>query len=65
MFEQVDQVLLFDAEVLKIKLTDAMEPGAVVELDPYEAEAAGAFSEDALGEAEALDSQCDLLELLR
>ncbi|NOT13380.1 MAG: conjugal transfer protein TraD [Methylococcaceae bacterium] len=47
-------------EVLTEKLTDAMTPGFEVEFDPDEAERAGAFQEDALSEAEALDSCIDL-----
>jgi hypothetical protein len=42
------------------KLADAMVPGAIVEFDPEEAERAGAFIEDALSEADALESSIDL-----
>ena len=49
-------------DVLQQKLIDAMTPGAVVEFDPDEAEQAGAFVEDALTEAEALESTADLLD---
>lgn len=41
------------------KLADALVPGFQVEFDPDEAEAAGAFEEDALSEADALDSAAD------
>lgn len=44
---------------LKDKLTDAMTPGFEVEFDPEEAERVGAFKEDALSEADALDSCID------
>lgn len=46
-------------EALNDKLTDAMTPGFAVEFDPEEAERAGAFKEDALSEADALDSCID------
>lgn len=57
------QLPLFDREVLLSKLVDAEAPGAAVELDPGEAEAAGAFVEQALSEADALESSSDALEL--
>jgi hypothetical protein len=47
-------------DVLADKLNDAMTPGFEVEFDPEEAERAGAFQEDALTEADALDSCIDL-----
>ena len=47
-------------DVLAEKLTDAMVPGAMVEFDPDEAERMGAFQEDALDEADALESSIDL-----
>jgi hypothetical protein len=47
-------------DVLAEKLTDAMIPGAMVEFDPDEAERMGAFQEDALDEADALESSIDL-----
>jgi hypothetical protein len=47
-------------DVLAEKLADAMVPGAIVEFDPEEAERAGAFIEDALSEADALESSIDL-----
>lgn len=50
-----------DDEKLKKKLHDAMVPGCVVTLEPEEAERAGAFVEDALGEDEAIDSAMDIL----
>lgn len=59
-----DQMLLFDPDVLKSKLTDAMTPGLVVEFDPDEAEAAGAFADEALDEADAVESQCDVWEVV-
>lgn len=57
------QMVLFDAEVLRSKLVDAMTPGVIVEFDPAEAEAAGAFVEDALGEADAFESCSDAYSL--
>lgn len=47
-------------DALADKLADAMIPGFVAEFDPDEAERAGAFTEDALSEADALDSCIDL-----
>jgi hypothetical protein len=44
---------------LNDKLNDAMIPGFEAEFDPEEAERAGAFHEDALSEADALDSCID------
>jgi hypothetical protein len=44
---------------LNEKLSDAMTPGFAAEFDPEEAERAGAFHEDALSEADALDSCID------
>jgi hypothetical protein len=41
------------------KLADAMTPGFQAEFDPAEAEAAGAYQEDALSEADALASTHD------
>lgn len=64
---QQDEGLLSDeanaASVLQEKLIDAMIPGFQVEFDPDEAEKAGAFKEDALNEADALDSGVDLADL--
>lgn len=50
------------AEALWEKLADADTPGYQVELDPEEAELAGAFVEDALSERDAVESSVDLLE---
>lgn len=47
-------------DVLREKLTDALTPGYQAEFDPDEAERAGAFVEDALSEADALESSIDL-----
>ena len=58
------QPSLLDPEVLEAKLRDANVPGFIAELDPAEAEQAGAFEEDALSEQEALESASELLELL-
>lgn len=57
------QLPLFDREVLRAKLADAATPGLAAEFDPGEAEAAGAFVEQALSEADALESSSDVLEL--
>jgi len=46
--------------VLEEKLVDAETPGFQVEVDPDEAEKLGAFVEDALSEADALDSTGDM-----
>ncbi len=49
-------------EALADKLADAMTPGFEAEFDPDEAERAGAFTEDALSEVDALDSIIDLAD---
>ena len=46
------------------KLRDALTPGFAAELDPAEAERAGAFEEDALSEADAMGSSDDLTDAL-
>lgn len=46
-------------DVVAVKLLDAMVPGSVVDFDPDEAERIGAFNEDALNEADALESTID------
>lgn len=50
------------AEALQEKLADAQTPGFEVEFDPEEAEMAGAFTEDALSEEDALESSVDLAD---
>jgi hypothetical protein len=53
-----------EADVLVEKLSDAeTTPSFEVELDPDEAEKAGAFEEDAISEADALESSADLIDL--
>lgn len=44
------------------KLTDILTPRYVVEFDPAEAELAGAFTEDALSEDQAVESSWDHYE---
>jgi len=57
---EVDSALAVDTvDVVAVKLLDAMVPGAVVDFDPDEAERLGAFNEDALDEADALESRID------
>jgi hypothetical protein len=52
------------ADVLVEKLSDAeTTPSFEVEFDPDEAEKAGAFEEDAVSEADALESSADLIDL--
>ena len=46
-------------ESARAKLEDAMTPGFQAEFDPAEAEAAGAFQESALSEADAIGSTHD------
>jgi hypothetical protein len=56
------------ASALREKLADALTPGYQAELDPGEAERAGAFRESALNEEDAAESTDDLpaaLEELR
>ncbi|HCG9146956.1 TPA: conjugal transfer protein TraD [Vibrio parahaemolyticus] len=50
------------AEALREKLDDAMTPGYQTEFDPDEAEAVGAFVEDALSEEDAAESDADLVD---
>lgn len=49
------------ADALSEKLADALTPGYQAEFDPDEAVRAGAFTEDALSEVEAIESDVDLL----
>lgn len=49
-----------DNELISDKLRDAMTPGYQAEFSPSEADMAGAFKEDALGEDDALDSCIEL-----
>lgn len=50
-------------DVVAQKLADLDNPGFQVELDPAEAEAAGAFIEDAIQESEALEAAHDSRDL--
>lgn len=53
-----------ETDVLVEKLSDAeTTPSFEVEFDPDEAEKAGAFEEDAISEADALESSSDLIDL--
>jgi len=55
------QLSLFDADVLAAKLDDAAStPRLDVSLDPAEAEALGAFDEQALSDQDAQQSTLDL-----
>ncbi|MBK1718074.1 conjugal transfer protein TraD [Thiocystis violacea] len=47
------------AAALNDKLTDSELPGTTIDFDPDEAERAGAFEEDAVGLADAVDSALD------
>ena len=47
-------------EALADKLREAQTPGLIVTFEKHEADAAGAFAEDALSESDALDSTPDL-----
>ena len=51
------------AAALRDKLTDILIPGYAAEFDPDEAEQAGAFEEDALGQQDAAESSLDLGDL--
>ncbi len=46
-------------EIVNAKLADLDTPGAVIEMDPEEAELAGAFVEDALTAEDALEASTD------
>ncbi|GEM_PF-2207969 len=50
--------------ILSTRLSDFGTPGVVVEVDPDEAEALGAFEETALTEAAAWESNADLGDAL-
>ncbi len=50
-------------EVIAEKLLDAQIPGFIAEFDPDEAEQVGAFTEDALSEQDALESDIDWVDL--
>ena len=58
--QQNDVVGATVADVLAAKMLDADIPGMEVEFTPDEAELLGAFSEDALSEADALASSADM-----
>ncbi len=47
-------------DALTQKMTDVMNPGVVVELDPDEAELLGAIQDDAMSEQDAWESNGDL-----
>lgn len=49
--------------VVHEKMVDAQTPGFRAEFTPDEAESAGAFTEDALTQEDALESSSDLIEL--
>jgi type IV secretion system protein VirB1 len=49
-------------ETVNAKLTDIDVPGAAVEMDPDEADLAGAFQEDALSPDDALEASSDARE---
>lgn len=46
--------------ILSRNLDDALTPGVLVEVDPAEAEALGAFEETALSEQDAWEANADL-----
>ena len=48
--------------IISEQLTDLATPGVMVELDPDEAEALGAFEETALSEADAWEANADIQE---
>ena len=49
-----------DKPVISRNMADFTVPGVVIEVDPIEAEAWGAFEETALTAEDALESQLDL-----
>ncbi len=59
--DSLQEFIAGDAASARAKLVDAMVPGYLVEFDPAEAAAAGAFGEDALSEADAIASTEDAL----
>ena len=56
----MDDTAAAAAAALREKLSDALTPGFQAEFDPEEAVRVGAFSEDALSEADAAGSSDDL-----
>ena len=59
------EAALITLDLIREKLIDAQTPGYQAEFDPIEAEAAGAFPEDALSEADALASTHDYLHFVQ
>lgn len=57
-----DTIAAAISATISAKFVDAMTPGYRVEFDPFEAERAGAFVEDALSEADAFESQLERIE---
>lgn len=57
------QLLLFDREILRAKVVEGLTPGLEAEFDSFEADAAGAFAENALNQQDVGDSTCDTLTL--
>lgn len=54
---QISADLALDTvDLVTVKMADSHTPGYQAEFDPDEAEFAGAFKEDALSEADAMDS---------
>lgn len=51
-----------EVDTVHEKLKDSLTPGYEAEFDPEEAEAAGAFMEDALSEQDAEESNIDLID---
>lgn len=58
--DAADLLSLHYPDPVREKLADAELPGFKAEFDPAEAEAAGAFREDALSEGDALESAHDV-----
>jgi hypothetical protein len=62
---EINEIYKTDSSsIVDEKLKNALTPGYQVEFDPEEAEEAGAFTEDALNEKDAVESNVDLADAL-
>lgn len=62
MNDNTEKTMVEEVDTVHEKLKDSLTPGYEAEFDPEEAEAAGAFMEDALSEQDAEESNIDLID---
>ncbi|MCU7799621.1 MAG: conjugal transfer protein TraD [gamma proteobacterium symbiont of Lucinoma myriamae] len=62
MNDTTEKTMNEEVDTVHEKLKDSLTPGYKAEFDPEEAEAAGAFMEDALSEQDAEESNIDLID---